>query len=138
MARKTMVVHHPSGYAAIERRIQRVGEGVAEAVAGDARRAVPMKTGQLWETIHVYRASTFTWHVRVGTDHWQHMEYGTRGRDPVIEPRYKKALWWPGSEGPRARVKKHPGNDPQPFMRPSLMQPRAFWFTPTGSLVVTK
>lgn len=138
MARKIYMVHHPSGYAAIDKRVQRVGEGVASAVAGDARRSAPMKTGAMVASIHVYRAGTYTWHVRVGTDHWQHMEYGTLGRDPVIQPRVKRALWWPGLPHPVARVKKHPGNKPQPFMRPSLMQPRAFWFTPTGTLVVTK
>lgn len=138
MARRVVMVHHPSGYSAIERRVQRVGQGVADAVAGDARRSVPVKTGYLRETIHTVQVSTFSWHVRVGTDHWQHMEYGTRGRNPVILPRLKKALWWPGLQNPIARVRKHPGNEAQPFMRPSLMQPRAFWFSPTGTLVVTK
>lgn len=138
MARGTTVVHHPSGYAAIDRRVQQVGDGVAHAVAGDARKSARKNTGAMVGTIAVVRMSTYTWHVRVGTDHWQHIEYGTIGRDPVINPRFKQALWWPGSEGPRARVKRHPGNKAYPFMRPSLMQPRAFWFSPTGALVVTK
>lgn len=136
MARVVMV-HHPSGYIGIERRIQRVGDGVANAVANDARKAVPVQTGALIGSIHVARASTYSWHVRVGTDHWQHIEYGTLGRDPEIIPKVKKALWWPGLAHPIARVKHHPGNKAQPFMRPSLMQPRAFWFTSIGTLVVT-
>lgn len=135
---KVTVVHHPSGYAAVQGRVIRVGQGVSDAVAGDARREVPMKTGELRDSIHVMHVSTYRWHIVVGTDHWSHIEYGTLGRDPKIVPRVKKALWWPGLAGPIAMVKNHPGNKAQPFMRPSLMQPRAFWFTPAGMLVVTK
>lgn len=138
MARRVAMVHHPSGYAAIEQRVIRVGQGVADAIAGDARRAAPLKTSELVSSIHVVRMGGYSWHVIVGTDHWAEQEYGTLGRKPDIIPKVKKALWWPGLGRPIARVKHHPGNKAQPFMRPSAYQPRMFWFTPSGMLVVTK
>lgn len=137
MAKKVVVVHHPEGHAAINRRVIRLGEAITKAVANDAEDMAPIDTGKLVSSIHTRRMGTYTWHVVVGTDHWQFQEYGTRGRNPVIVPRVKKALWWQGLARPRAKVTKHFGNDPKPFMRPALMQPRLFWFTPTGGVAVT-
>lgn len=137
MARKTTVVIRPEGIAAVEDRVIRTGAGVADAVAADARRGAPVKTGTLRSTIKVIPVGLYTWHIIVGTDYWSHIEYGTTGRNPVILPKVKKALWWPGLPYPIPRVNNHPGNKMQPFMRPAAYQRRAIWFNPSGTLVVT-
>lgn len=136
MARVT-VINRPEGHAAVFHRVVKVGEAVAEAVADDARDMAPIDTGELVESIGVAHVRVLTWHVTVGTDHWKFMEYGTLGRNPVIVPRIKKALWWPGLSRPVPRVNNHPGNPAQPFMRPATYQRRGIWITPTGRVVVT-
>lgn len=137
MAAKMLLVHHPEGYEAIERRVVNGGEAVTNAVARDARKDAPKKTGELVSTIHVLRVSEYRWYVTVSAPHWMTQEYGTLGRDPVILPRVKQALWWPGLPHPIARVTKHPGNKPQPFMRPALFQPRVVLYNSIGGAVAS-
>lgn len=44
--------------------------------------------------------------VWIGTDHWPHIEYGTKPH--IINPKVKQALWWAGAPYPVRRV-RHPG-----------------------------
>lgn len=134
---RTVIVHHPQGYAAIAHRMGKLGDAMAGAVANDAIDAAPIKTGHMVSTIRVLRAGALTWYVTVGTDHWWYQEYGASPHGPIL-PVKKQALWWPGLRHPIARVKVHPGNPAQPFMRPAVYQTRAFWFTPTGGVAVTR
>lgn len=134
---RVKVVHHTTGYEAIERIVVNVGDAVAKAVAQDAEDAAPIKTGALVSSILVVRASKYTWFVRVGTDHWWYQEYGARPHGPIL-PVKKKALWWPGLSHPIARVELHPGNKAQPFMRPAIYQRRFVWVTPTGEVAVSR
>lgn len=129
------IIHHPAGYAAIENRVINAGQAVTNAVARDARKDAPKDTGQLVSTIHVFHVTPYRWHVTVGTDYWAHQEYGTLGRNPIILPRVKQALWWQGLPHPIARVNKHPGNKPQPFMRPALYQRRILTTNALGWVV---
>jgi len=124
MAPRVTVVHHPEGYAAIYKRVVATGEAVTRAVRSDAVKLAPKATGELASTILYVRVNALKWHILVGTDHWMHQEYGTLGRNPIIEPRTKQALWWQGLPHPIARVTKHPGNKAQPFMRPATYQRR--------------
>lgn len=132
--RRVRMVHHLSGYAAIEERVHNVGAATARAIAEDARDMAPIDTGRLSSSIRVVRRGTYTWWVTVGTDYWSYMEYGTRS-NYIIRPRLKKALWWRGLASPVSEV-THPGLRPRPFMRPALMQRRRIWFTPTGGVAV--
>lgn len=131
------VIHHPEGYIAIDRQVARVGDAVTNAVARDARKLAPKRTNQMASTIRVTRVGPLLWFVSVGTDHWHYMEYGTLGRDPVIRPRVKQALWWQGLPHPIAVVTKHPGNKAEPFMRPAVYQRRGLVVSPTGAVSVT-
>lgn len=47
------------------------------------------------------------------------VEYGSAPH--VIRARTKRALFWPGAEHPVKQV-NHPGNAPQPYMRPAFEQ----------------
>lgn len=55
--------------------------------------------------------------VTDGTEYGVHVEFGTHAH--VIEPRRKKALYWPGAQHPVKRV-HHPGTAPHPFMGPAV------------------
>lgn len=55
--------------------------------------------------------------VLIGTNHWRFIEYGTHAHD--IQPRRKRALFWPGAQHPVRRV-RHPGNDEYAPMRRAL------------------
>lgn len=137
---KTTMVYHPQNMLMIDNRVRGVGSAIANAVANDARDMAPMREGDLMASIKVVRARPYLWHVRVGTDHWWEQEYGARPHE--IVPKVKRALWWtepPAGKGfaeyPRTRV-WHPGNAPQPYMRPALFQRRRVWVTPTGGIAV--
>jgi len=132
---RVKIKHHLAGHEAIALRVRNMGAAVAEAVAEDARDMAPIDTGFLVSTIHVVQVSTYKWHVRVGTDYWSHMEYGTLKKNYVIRPRLKKALWWRGLDNPVSEV-THPGLRPRPFMRPAVYQKRYIWYTPTGGVAV--
>lgn len=135
MATRVRMKHHPEGHAAIAFRVQRVGSAVAEAVAEDARDMAPIDTGRLVSSIHAVRVRTYTWHVKVGTDYWSHMEYGTNKKNYIIKPRLRRALWWEGLPRPVSQV-THPGLRPRPFMRPAVYQRRRIWITPAGGVAV--
>ena len=51
-------------------------------------------------------------------------EYGLfvdQGTKPhIIKPKNKKALHWGGKDGPVVKSVKHPGTQPNPFIRNSL------------------
>lgn len=134
---RVIVRHHEAGYRAIENRIVNMGQAVTRAVTRDAEDMAPVETGELVSTIKMLRVAQYTWWVTVSAEHWMYQEYGTRGRNPVIRPKYKQALWWPGLKTPIAIVTKHPGNEAQPFMRPAVYQTRYIWFTPNGAVAVS-
>lgn len=110
------------GLARIRHTISGVGEGVATAVYRDARRHCPRDTGELKASIKLFNAGR-TWYVSVGTDHWRHVEYGTRPH--VIRSHGSWPLRSADGEvfGP---VVHHPGTAASPFMRPAIYRTRAF------------
>lgn len=113
---RVTVVMTPGWHAEVGYEVDKILDRVAEDIKDDAERMAPVDTGQLARSI--YRRGH---RVYVGTGHWHHVEYGTEPH--VIEPRTKKALWWPGAHHPVARV-QHPGTPSQPFMRPALFKRR--------------
>ncbi len=89
------------------------------------------KTGNLGQSIRVDYYDTDTVRVMAGAIYAPHVEYGTKAHD--IVPRRARALRFaPGAAGRRlsgsprrgadvvfARHVRHPGTQPQPFMRPA-------------------
>jgi HK97 gp10 family phage protein len=69
-------------------------DSVTERMADDCRRYCPVDTGELRDSIEALPAVDGFGQVRVGTDHWRYVEYGTRNMSA------------------------------QPFMRPALYQNR--------------
>lgn len=112
----TVITIYPPGVAEVERRANKLGDDLAEDVAADARRFVPVDTGELRASIRVSGHQ-----VWVGTDHWAPTEYGSR---PHVITTSKRSLRSAGGQffGPRVN---HPGTPEQPFMRPALFRYRA-------------
>jgi hypothetical protein len=66
---------------------------VLQDVADDMLRTVPRDTGELADSINPYATSGNRYRIKIGTDHWVHVEYGTRymAAQPYIRPSvYKK------------------------------------------------
>lgn len=116
------VVMTPGWETELGYQTDRVLDAVTEDVEGDIVRGAPVDTAELVRS--VYRRGH---RVYVGTDHWHHVEYGTEPH--VIEPRTKRALWWPGAHHPVKKV-QHPGTPAQPFMRPALYKRRTLRVPP--------
>lgn len=94
---------------------------LGDAIRDDAHDLVAKKSHRLADSLtHEVEALT----VYVGStdvDYSTYVELGTRPHE--IRPRTKKALYWPGAQHPVAKV-DHPGTQPQPYLRPALLQPR--------------
>jgi hypothetical protein len=91
----------------------------------DAVRYAPYDTGALKASI---RVEYFPRHgiVSCGTNYWQWQEFGAEPH--IIRPKgsgYPLKFWWQRF-GFVAHFYKvhHPGNDPQPFMRPAVYRER--------------
>jgi HK97 gp10 family phage protein len=65
---------------------------VTRAIASDMLRLVPRDTGELANSIEEEEAGDDRYRVTVGTDHWAHVEYGTRHQtaQPFIRPAFLK------------------------------------------------
>lgn len=94
---------------------------VTEEIAVDARRLAAVDTGEMRDSIEAEPAVEGHGRVKVGTEHWRFVEYGTSPHE--IHARAGGALAWPGGAHPVAEV-QHPGTQAQPFMRPALYQKR--------------
>ena len=94
--------------------LERITADVKQAARGNIIRGNHVITGDLLDSIRQDGTRVY-----IGTDHWPHIEYGTRPH--VILPRTKAALWWPGLDHPVARV-NHPGNPAYAPMRKALLQ----------------
>lgn len=96
---------------------RRYRESMAEDVAKDARRRVPVDSGELRSTIMAVGST-----VRVGTDYWASVEYGSR---PHI---IRSTGAWPLRNRETGQVfgreVHHPGTPEQAFMRPALYKRR--------------
>jgi hypothetical protein len=61
--------------------------------------------------------------ARIGSnvEYARYVEEGTLGTmPPVIRPRTKQALFWPGADHPVAAVYNHPGARAYPYLQPAL------------------
>lgn len=64
-----------------------------KAIVDDMLRLVPRDTGELADSIKAYSTTGHRFRIKVGTDHWAPVEYGTRHQaaQPYIRPSvYKK------------------------------------------------
>lgn len=111
------VVESPGWGAEVTKLAEKWRAEIVEDIADDARRMVPVDTGELRASIHTDHPGR----VVVGTDHWAPTEYGSRPH--VIEAKPGGALFWPGAAHPVAKV-NHPGTPEQAFMRPALYRKR--------------
>lgn len=96
-----------------------------ELVAATARELAPKKTSELTESIQAlpvtgsFSAGTLEGEVAAGAAHALPQEEGARPHD--IRPKFRRSLRFPVEGGYGfAKVVKHPGNKPQPFMAPAL------------------
>ncbi len=94
---------------------------IGDRILADAKAYVVVDTGRLRDSliseVHDKVLRVGSRDVNYATD----VEMGTAPH--VITPRNKKALYWPGADHPVAKV-NHPGTQPQPYLRPALLQRR--------------
>jgi len=100
--------------------MHRVVDQVAKKVRQNQARHV--RTGAMLASVHTVHTLTGG-RIYVGTDHWAHVEYGTRPH--IIRPKHKKALYWVGARHPVNKV-HHPGTRAYAPMRKSLKAIRVF------------
>ena len=113
---------HEPGLLALEAEVREVRHDVSRAIARDARRYCPVKSGDLKRSISGPWSLMFTDRIFVNTNHWRFVEYGTPPH--LIRPNTKKALHWEGALHP-VKLVRHPGTEAQPFMRRALFQRRS-------------
>ena len=94
-------------------------------IAADAKRYCPEKTGALKESIENHMdGETLIVSATGGADGRTYAVYVECGALPhEILPNEKKALFWEGAMHPVRRV-NHPGNKPEPYLRPALFTQR--------------
>lgn len=109
------------GLAIIHARAADVTEDITKQVARDARRRVPIDTGELLESIEE-ESHGLVGIVRVGTDHWAPTEYGSGPHE--IESHGDYPLRNAETGAVFGRKVRHPGTPEQPFMRPALYTKR--------------
>jgi hypothetical protein len=117
-----VVVLDPAGFAKIDALADRCVENVTDDVAKDAKRYVPIDTGELRASIRTGKLGR-NGRVWVGTDHWAPTEYGSRPHIIRAHGDYALANRETGFYA-RSGVVHHPGTPEQAFMRPSLYQKR--------------
>lgn len=93
----------------------------ARAVEGEAKRRAPVRTGRLRNSIRAYLSGAGRGVLEATAPYARYLHEGTGiygpARKPiVIEPRGKKALWWPGAAHP-VRVVRQAGIKPRDFLR---------------------
>jgi len=116
------VVINPAGIADLEALAARVNRNMLHDIAQDARRRVPVDTGELRSTIRTAINTPTSGRVWVGTDHWAPTEYGSaphviRAHGPYSLHNAETGQYF----GP---VVHHPGTPEQPFMRPAAFTKR--------------
>jgi hypothetical protein len=114
----------PEGILRIEGLSGDAVAAITRDVGRDARRRVPVDTGELEASIRtVHRPGSGVGRVFVGTDHWQPTEYGSAPH------KIRSTGPWPLRNRETGdvfgRVVNHPGTPAQPFMRPALYRKRA-------------
>lgn len=116
-----------AGVAHVEADCDALATRLTAEVAADARRACPVDTGELLESIHDEHHAIGIGRVYVGTGHWASVEYGSRPHDiRAHNPNGALHFFWL-REGRDVffRSIHHPGTLAQPFMRSALFVARA-------------
>jgi hypothetical protein len=110
-----------SGIAQTRRLAEKHVRRITEDVERDAKRRVPVDTGELRATIHSTHHG-LKGRVWVGTDHWAPTEYGSGPH--FIRVKNAKVLHNAETGDFFGRRVWHPGTPAQPFMRPALYTKR--------------
>lgn len=113
----TVVVPYAPGIAALKVIARNYLTDIAEEVKDAAKTLVPVRTGNLKNSIVRYPAGTDTERIHAMAHYAAYVELGTRPHE--IRPNSKSALYWTGRAYPVSRV-QHPGATANPYLRPAL------------------
>ena len=107
--------------AEAQRRVESGFAAVVAALETRAKGLAPVRTGRLRDSIHAYISGRLAGGIGYGVPYASFLHHGTgiygpKGRMIVIEPRKKKALFWPGAAHPVRRVMQK-GIRPRDFIR---------------------
>lgn len=110
-----------SGQVRIERLAHKATEKITREVFREIQRRVPQDTGELSDSLELTVVHG-TGIIRVGTDHWAAVEFGTgphliRSTGPWSLKNHETGQHF-------GRVVHHPGTPAQPFMRPAVYKRR--------------
>lgn len=112
----------PAGRAHVDAAINDwMEDTIGGAILGDARSYVHQRSGRLHDSL---RAECHDKVLRVGSldcNYAASVELGSF--QPVIKPKFKKALFWEGADHPVGAVYNH-RTKPYPYLRPALFQRR--------------
>jgi hypothetical protein len=91
----TRIVMDSGGMAAVKLKITQHTQALTDAIYFDIRDATPVDTGEL---VASERPSYPAWNrgrIKIGTDHWAYVEYGTRrmAAQPYIRPAVFRTRW---------------------------------------------
>lgn len=97
--------------------INKLAEGIAHDLEQELAKVCPVDTGDLRQSIRVARSGhAFVIYM---LDYALHLEFGTAPH--IIRPRDAKALHWKmGGKHFFAKMVRHPGTRPQPFIRTTI------------------
>ncbi len=116
----------PYGLEALEMRIAlALANAHVRAVEGEAKASAPSRTGTLKNAIRAYFAGLNFGVLEASAPHAKYLHHGTGIYGPrrmpiLIEPKGKRALWWPGAIHP-VRAVRHRGIRPRDFLRHAVM-----------------
>jgi hypothetical protein len=111
-----------TGIAHADALVSRIVANAVDGIAQDARRRVPVDTGELLGSIEGHQLSRTHGRVSVGTDHWAPTEYGSKPH--IIRAHGPYSLHNTETGDYFGRVVHHPGTPAQPFMRPAAFTKR--------------
>jgi len=105
-----------------------VTEGVAQAIADDIRGNIRtgghVETGALLRSVRKRSTGGGSARVSIGTDHWQHIEYGTEAHEIIAPPGRVLVFTKESGEVVFTTRIRHPGNEPYMIVRRALYKKR--------------
>jgi hypothetical protein len=116
----------PYGLEALKMRISlALANAHVRAVEGEATASAPSRTGTLKNAIRAYFSGLNSGVLEASAPHADYLHWGTgiygpRRMPVLIEPKGKRALWWPGAIHP-VRAVRHKGIRPRDFLRHAVL-----------------
>ena len=104
--------------------IHNVAQDVANDIRGNIRSGGHIESGSLLRSVRVRRRVNGSSYVSIGTDHWQHLEYGTAPHVMIAPPGHVFTFVKKNGERVFTTRINHPGNRPYRIVRRAFYKKR--------------